>query len=296
MNKPWLSLKNRWQEENLSGELRVIGDRGSGKTTYMAALARWPNTNPDSPVETVTPANRDGENLIKQARNKLEQGLPLPPTQLRNDVLEIKDYSLRIALKRSMGKQLQKTVNLDISCKDYPGEFFSDLLHQQMGSPLLQNYIDDCLLASGILLLVDGNANDRDKVSQYALGIERLRVAMERSQTERKRRRIALVLTKCELPDLYINRDRPRYLAEARFDKVVQRLEAWQSSGAVSIDYFRASAFGMLGGSDRGNSKQIRRDRNGVASALQDPTKWRPFGLVSPIYWLCTGKRHPQLD
>ena len=104
-------------------------------------------------------------------------------------------------------------------------------------------------------------------------------------------------MTKCELADLSINRDKPRSLNEARFKQVCQKLEAWQSSGAVSVEYFTASAFGMLGSRyPTGNSKQIKRDRNGVASAIQDTKRWRPFGLVSPIYWLCTGKRHPQLD
>lgn len=34
--------------------LRVIGDRAAGKTSYMASLARWPNADPDSPVQAVT--------------------------------------------------------------------------------------------------------------------------------------------------------------------------------------------------------------------------------------------------
>ncbi len=41
--------------------LRVIGDRASGKTTYMASLARWPNADPFSPVQNVTPVNEEGE-------------------------------------------------------------------------------------------------------------------------------------------------------------------------------------------------------------------------------------------
>jgi GTPase SAR1 family protein len=296
VKKSWFSLKSLSEEENLSGVLRAIGDRGSGKTTYMAALARWPYTNPASPVETVTALNKDGEYLIQQAQKKLEEGLPLAPTPLKNDVLEMKDYSLRIVLKKPVS---QKKLNLDISCKDYPGEFFSDLLRDNIGEPLrqnvLQNYLDDCVLATGILLLLDGNAHQKD--GDYALGIDKLRVAFDRSQREQQKRRIALVLTKCELADLSINRDKPKTLNQARFPKVCQKLEVWQSSGAVSVEYFTASAFGMLGTNcPTGNSRQTNRDREGVASVIQYPKQWRPFGLVSPIYWLCTGKRHPQLD
>lgn len=292
MKKPWFPLNIGRQEENLSGVLRAIGDRGSGKTTYMAALARWPYTNPASPVETVKALNKDGEYLIQQAQKVLEQGLELPQTILKQDVLEMKDYGLRIVLKKSLG---QKTINLDINCKDYPGEFFRDLLHDRTRDPLLRNYLEDCMLATGILLLLDGNAYQKD--ADYALGIDKLRVAFERAEPKQQKRRIALVMTKCELADLSINRDKPKSLNQARFKQVCKKLEAWQSSQTVSIEYFTASAFGMLG--DRypvGNSRQIKRDRDGVASAIQNTKRWRPFGLVSPIYWLCTGKRHPQLD
>lgn len=43
-------------------------------------------------------------------------------------MLEIKDYSLRIVLKKIDNfKFLNIVLNLDISCKDYFGEFFSDV-------------------------------------------------------------------------------------------------------------------------------------------------------------------------
>lgn len=57
------------------GNIFVIGSRSSGKTTYMAALARWPGTDPStSSVQTVTPIHEDGEALITKAKNILEQG------------------------------------------------------------------------------------------------------------------------------------------------------------------------------------------------------------------------------
>ena len=35
--------------------LRIIGDRGSGKTAYLASLAYWPNASPESPVKSINP-------------------------------------------------------------------------------------------------------------------------------------------------------------------------------------------------------------------------------------------------
>ncbi len=112
-----------------------------------------------------------------------------------------------------------------------------------------------------------------------------------------KKRRIALVLTKCEQPELWVNRHKPRKLATDRFHQVSTKLETWQKSGKGSVEFFASSAFGMLGTRQlEANSQKIRRDRDGVASVLKDSKVWRPFGLVAPIYWLYTGERHPGLD
>ncbi len=283
------------KEENCSGVLRVIGDRAAGKTTYMAALARWPNANISSPVELVTPANKDGEYLIKQAQNLIEQGLQIEQTRLANDVLEIKDYSLRIILKKPDNLSVSNTIlNLDISCKDYSGEFFSDVL-QETDSQLLRDYLNDCFPATGIMLMIDGTTHRKDL--EYARGVDQLLVALAGGDMLIQKRRIALVLTKCELADLWGNRHRPKFLAEARFPTIFKRLESWQDMGMGSVEYFTTSAFGVTGNKYfKPNSQQIYRGLGGVASILEDSKRWRPFGLVSPIYWICTGKRNLQLD
>lgn len=285
------------KEEDLSGELRVVGDRASGKTTYLAALARWPQANPASPVEAVTATNEDGEELIKMAQNILEQGEQLEPTRLADDVVQVKNYGLRIVLKKQSARNNPKALmNLDINCKDYAGEFFSDLLKQS--GVQLKEYIEDCALATGMLLLIDATAHRLD--SEYAEGIDKLLLGLDRASGDRdqkQKRRIALVLTKCELTELWHNRDRPRWLAAARFGKLCEKLETWQRLGSCEVEYFTVSAFGVLGNKfPKPNSKQITRDRRAVASVLSDPKRWRPFGLVSPIYWLCTGVHNTQLD
>lgn len=280
--------------------LRVIGDRGSGKTSYMASLARWPNADPSSPVQNVTPVNEEGEELIVQAQNILEQGLQLEASKLSDSAIDVKDYSLSIALKgqfswrnpkASAGSEL---VTLNISCKDYSGEFFTDLLYQA-GNSQLQDYLEDCLQATGIMFLIDGTTHRKD--SEYANGLDKFLMALDRTDISAEKRRVALVMTKCEQPELWIKRHEPRELATARFPQVNRKLQSWQQMGGGSIDYFTTSAFGMLGSRyPEPNSKRINRDRNGTTSVLKDPKRWRPFGLVAPIYWLCTGDRHKELD
>lgn len=283
-----------------SAVIRLIGDRGSGKTAYMASLARWPNADPKSPVQTVTPIGDAGEDLVAKAQNILEQGLELEATKLDPHASETKDYTLSITLKAQfswknpqlkMGSQL---VNLNISCKDYAGEFFADLV-QQAGNPTLEDYMEDCLQATGIMLLVDGTSRRKDV--EYAAALDKFLTALDRADINPGFRRIALVLNKCEQSELWVNRHKPDFLAEACFPKVCRKLQAWQQMGAGRIGYFTASAFGMLGQKHpEPNVNLLSRSRGGVAAVIKNTRCWRPFGLVAPIYWLCTGDRHRELD
>jgi hypothetical protein len=278
--------------------IRVIGDRASGKTTYMASLARWPSANPASPVQSVSAVNEESEELISKAQNILEQGLELEPSALTADAEAVKDYSLTITLKNKFSIKNPRTnllggsVQLNISCKDYAGEFFTDLLHQ-FGDAKLNSYLEDCLQATGIMFLLDGSTR---KDLEYAIGIEKFLKSLDKAGAS-ELCRLALVLTKCEQPDLWDKRHQPKRLANARYPQVCDKLKAWQSSNSVSVDFFTTSAFGMVGNPfQEANSKLLTRSRGGTTSILREPKHWRPFGLVAPIYWLCTGERHKQLD
>ena len=275
--------------------LRIIGDRGSGKTAYLASLAYWPNASPESSVKKITPIGEAAEELIDKAREILEQGLELEATDLNADINEVKDYSLSINLKDRFSwlEGSKKSVQLNISCKDYAGEFFSDLIYKN-GDPKLEDYLEDCCLATGLLMLVDGTSHRKD--NELAMGMEKLLMEIDRSDMEMQRRRIALVLSKCEQSELWVNRHRPRKVA-ARFPKLSAQLETWSQSGMGTVEYFTTSAFGIVGRQyPEPNSKRLRRSRDGTTSVIKKPKLWRPFGLVSPIYWLCTGKRHSELD
>jgi len=291
---------NTLNSQQSSAAIRVVGDRSAGKTTYMASLARWPNASPDSPVERVLPIGEDSEKLVESAQNILEQGLELEPTPLYTEVTKVKDYTLSITLKNKFklgrlrfGRGL-KPMTLNINCKDYSGEFFSDLLQQSM-NPQLQAYLEDCLEASGILFLVDGMGNGKDR--EYARGLEKFLIKLDQVSMELSQRRVAFAVTKCEQSELWVNHEKPTFLASKRFPQTYKTLEAWQKDGSGAFDCFATSAFGMVGTKyPKPNAKRLSRERGGVTSIIEDPKRWRPFGLVAPIYWLSTGKRQPELD
>lgn len=276
--------------------IKLIGDRASGKTTFMAALARFPTASPDSPIQSITAVNDDGNELVAKAQNILEQGLELEPTDLKAKVGELNDYQLTITLRGLSQFRLTggNTIQLNLSFKDYAGEFFTDLLYQNQ-NPKLSDYLTDCAQATGIMFLMDGSAQRKD--SEYSYGIEKFLNSLDCSSDSSGLKRIALVLTKCELPDLWIKRHQPEKLAQAKFKQVCAKLRAWQNTTNSHVEFFTASAFGVVGSHfPEANSKQQSRDRSGVTSVLKDPQHWKPFGLVSPTYWLCTGERHNKLD
>jgi adenylate kinase family enzyme len=281
--------------------IRVIGYRSSGKSTFMAALARWPNASSNSPVQSVTATNEESQQLIDKARNILEQGEQLEMTMLDADVNEVKDYNLSIKLKDKFSwrnPQLgenNRTIDLNLSCKDYAGEFFTDLL-QSANAPRLDSYLEDCVLADGIALLIDGASHRMD--AEYAMGLDKFLKALDRNEIEAKDRRIAVILTKAEHGEVYATRDRPATITVSRrFPNVYEKLKAWHNSKAGKTDFFIASAFGTLGKNfPEPNATIIRRGPEGTTAIIKKPKLWKPFGLISPLYWLCTGEHHPDLD
>jgi len=281
--------------KEVNADIRVIGDRRAGKTVYMASLAYWPNANPDSPVQSVTPigeaANQD---LLKYAQDILEQGLEIKGTPLNATVDEVKNYCLSILLKEQFqwSKLNSQPIQLTINCKDYAGEFFSDLLNKS-SDPLLKDYLNDCLRATGILFLVDGTAYAKDR--QYALSLDNFLDALNQANTQQKR--IAVTLSKCELAQLWLRRHEPKGLTKSLFPQMTEKLETWTNKGLGFVDYFTVSAFGRLGKeASEPNTTFKKRDKGGTNSVIREPKYWKPFGLVSPIYWLCTNQRHKALD
>jgi GTPase SAR1 family protein len=279
-------LKNSSEFTQENANIRLIGDRQSGKTSYMASLAYYPNASKDSFVQNIIPIGEDAENLITQAQNILEQGLELEPTMLNANIDEVKDYTLSITLANQ--------VKLTINCKDYAGEFFSDLMFK-IGEPLLDDYLDDCLQATGIILLIDGTSHRKD--SEYAQGLDKFLLALNQADLGQEKRRIAVTFSKCEQSELWINRQFAEKIANNRFPQLSRRLQAWQNQNIGEVSYFTTSAFGVLGSQfPEPNSQKISRGREGTKSIIKNPRRWRPYGLVSPIYWLCTGKRNPKLE
>ena len=283
---------------SLSSQFRLIGDRNAGKTTYLAALARIQKIN-SSIIQNVIPIGEDGHSLIDLANNVMLQGIQIEPTYFRG-IASMNYYSLRIFLKKQFSwKSLsslfrQNTTVLDISCKDYAGEFFGNFIDGSQSNPsLFEDYIEDILQSQGFLLLIDSQSQEDNK---QAKTIYELLRSIKLKTENNSRRRIAVVLTKSDLLQLQLNKHNPRKIVSSHFPESYKQLQLWQNQGN-EVEYFFSSAFGFLDKRfSKSNSTLIQRDSYGASSVIKDPSRWKPFGLVSPIYWLCTGERYKEFD
>ncbi len=277
--------------------LCLIGDRASGKTTYLASLLHNPNPQVSNIINSIRPLNQNASELKVLAKNKIEQGLKLEPTTL-SDLSKLPHYSLEILLKKQLSWWEQifnskpQLEHLKLTFRDYAGEFFIALGQQDNDiSTQIENYLKDRFQADGIMLLIASTSNGQD--ATYAQSIQKLLKILYRDRNDYKCQRIALVFTKCEQTKLWPWSLQPQALAKQYFPQVHNQLQTWEERGSGKFEYFSTSAFGTLGNyQPETNAIDIEPNQ----AILNYGQSWQPFGLFAPIYWLATGKRHQRLD
>lgn len=280
---------------NLPGnpEIRIIGARSAGKTTYLSALAKYPNARQDSLIQTIHPFNENAAKLISMASDILENGLSLAPTRIEIDINNVPTYTFLIELKSNIFTR--KNLRFQISLREYCGEIIKDLLHDT-ANHTLRTYLDDCADASGILLLIDGTSRE-DQL--YAQAFTRLQIELNERLISRNRRlrdyRIAIAFTKAEQAEVWVYRHNIKDFINLHFPQMQSTLNAWAKIWGCPVNHFFCSAFGMKGYPPQPNIKTLSRDSSGISAIIANPSVWRPFGLVAPIYWLHTGKDNQKL-
>jgi hypothetical protein len=269
-------------------EFRMIGDRASGKTTYLAALAYWPISleSNKSPIHSVEPYDANSKVLLDMAENILRQGDQLPSTD--EPIL----YSLTVKLKTGFVEQLTgQPPSIRISCVDYPGEFFQNL---RTNNAIVDSYLNDLQSAAGLLLLIDGTSQtDED----YAKAINQLETRLNRRLANTPNRiknyRIAVVISKAEDPRLWGSLDNLSDFINRKFPYTQRALNRWKDEWKCQVEYFSCSAFGWMGTKNEPNVTVIQRKPS--KAIIKDREAWKPAGLVQPIFWLKTGYRNRKL-
>lgn len=267
------------------GNIRVIGPRNSGKTTYLAGLAYWPqnSSTASSKQFKIVPLNEETENLASKAENLIVQGLQLEPTRV-SSIYDLTSYSFQIDVKpRFKPRQV-----FNLVAKDYPGEIF-ERMDEVTQSPLQEDFIRECLdndVEGCLVLLTDWDArSDKFHKRLFAQFLK----AMER-RDRISDLRLAIAISKCERGELWPGRLYPEIdVFQAHLPETLALLRS--RIPKKNLQFFALSTFGVLSPIDpRPNRIEMIGER-GSKAVLRETERgsWKPYGMIDPLYWLNTG-------
>ncbi|ODV40210.1 hypothetical protein [Microcystis aeruginosa] len=271
----------RLDVDDFRRHIRLIGPRPSGKLTFLAALLCLNRAlkNTDLMLEVV-PRNDETSYLKRVGNDVFLEGHLLSAMRFDSCFnLPIYDVLITIGYNFLNAVTFKKSV-LDFSCKPYPGELFDCFCDtqefQRFGRDIIDEYLQDLACVNHVILMIDVLSSDQD--NYYAEGLVFLEQSLRirRTDSSLSSYRIAVVFSKFDLSHSWDDRNNLGQYVKCNYPQVKSVLDRWYNSWNCSIEYFACSAYG----------------RQGIA----DPSQWKPLGLVSPIYWLLTGKREKNLE
>jgi hypothetical protein len=278
--------KQKNKPQNLN--VRIIGPRGCGKTTYFGAVLACPNRNREV-IKNIMPIGPKSSAFEDKAINILAEGGAFEPTDPEADLKKLQEIQFSVAINCNANEDL----TLIIVSKDYPGEIFDG--YNALDSETQQMYITDCQASQAIFLLLEATQYKQD--FDYAITIRKFFHVLIESMDSGWKGRIAFALTKCEQLPMYVDRLQcgSEGLIEKYFPKTLNTLKDICYNKEIEIEYFSMSAFGMRGNMFEGNviMKPSPTDPTKEIACIHYPKAWKPFGLFTPLYWLATGDRFP---
>ncbi|GAA6623614.1 TRAFAC clade GTPase domain-containing protein [Scytonema sp. NUACC26] len=273
--------------------ITIVGPKNSGKTTYLAGLADWPETRAKQKKRSpflVEPIGDATKKLRDEARGKILDGVYLEPTQVQQNFNDLPRYIFKIKIKRLF---TEEAVTLVV--RDYPGEIYNKLAEAPKLQALEQEYIQECLRPDvvGCLVLLDKWERENDLT--YMKAMEKFLDEMDKQGRLQgaKPLRIAVAMSKCERGEIWTGRLDPETdIFKSHLPGTTQLL---QNKLKNHVKFFAISTFGVLALNDpRPNRKSERKiDFEGKEvelSVLRDKDEWRPYGMISPLYWLSKGR------
>jgi Double-GTPase 1 len=268
------------------GNIRVIGPRGSGKTTYLAALAYQPvQTGGKTKNFKVQAINEDTRKLAEKAETIIVEGESLEPTGvLVKTIDDVPVYSFNIEIN-SLLKGKEK---INLAVRDYPGEIF-DELELGLKNQIQTEFLDECLAKDvvGCLIMLTEWKKGTDK--HYSRVLQRFIELMD-NQGRMNDLRLAVAMAKCERGELWPGRLEPEIdLFGTHLPKTITVLK--EKIPPRNLSFYAISTFGVLG---RNNPRPNRVEEWGTSgrnSILREPNHWQPYNLISPLYWLSTGRK-----
>jgi hypothetical protein len=273
------------------GNIRIIGPQGSGKTTYLAALAYYPDKKRKGPKVNhieLQALNDETRELAEKAENIILQGASLEPTRVEGGIDALPFYSFGLKIKPKFHIPFHTPELITVAVRDYPGEIFEELAGSANANPLHREFVDECLEdgVDGCLILLTEWSKEKDQfISHVLTKFTKLMDIKGRSENLR----IAVAMSKCERGELWSGRLDPTLdLFQQHLPRTTAILE--NTLPSKNLQFYAISTFGVL---DRNDPRPNREDVIGSSSTnsiLREPKNWKPYGLLEPLYWLSKGK------
>ncbi|MDK2411869.1 hypothetical protein QHH11_23345 [Aphanizomenon sp. PH219] len=268
------------------GNIHIIGPQASGKTTYLAALAYQPlKTKQKNKNFKVQALNEETRELADKAENIILEGASLEPTYLDVKTIDdLKVYSFIIEIQ----KKWRKLEKINLAVRDYPGEVFKEL-ESVSANPLHEEFMNECLSkdTQGCLVLLTEWRQGTDKF--YKRVFKRFINLMDK-QERLHDLRLAVAMSKCERGELWPGRlDPENDLFAIHFPETLSFLK--DNIPSKNLQFYAISTFGVLGSKDPRPNRKQELGTKGRYSVLRETDNWSPYGMISPLYWLSTGKR-----
>jgi len=280
---------------DISPSISITGTRTCGKTTYLAALARFPHQD-EYPGLQVTPINDDAKELVDMADTIIARGQAMPGNA-REETRRNYEFDIKIP-------QLTKSIRLIV--KDGAGELFDDLaldqkdwppdiagIKDEKGNQVTPGFVDELCQSTGLIIMTDWIKEADTKIYKPALNNLLLELnRWENNDTNMAKKRIAVVMSKCERGEAWTGRlDPGEDLFKLRMPETYKELQLPKHL-LHRIGFFACSSFGVLGDKDPRPNRLIGSNDKREYAYLMNEKEWRPYGLLSPIYWLVTGRRY----
>ena len=298
LRRPSLTSK-RYEQQFIA----LLGPGNAGKTTYMATLLHWEGA-PQNQYFDVTDTYGDAETLKRLAKDVLCQGQSFQRTPV-GSVFDIRKYGLNLEISP---QPLQK-VGLDLMCEDYPGEVFAamqsadpdqELNRDKPGNP---SFMDEIFRPEivGCLIFLDAWLDDppppalTHKIAGWDAFYLRCLQGFYTQANNRQRvsnLRLVVAFGKCERGEAWPARLDPEFdIFRRRFPQTHKFLSnKWPRN---NLWFHALSTFGVLDPiqDSRPNRKTTPDPLTPDTLRYSDFKDWNPYGVISPLYWLCTGHK-----
>jgi hypothetical protein len=266
-----------------------IGSSASRLSTYLATLAYHQKHQVKSLKVLscqVTPISADARQLSDQAENILKEQVMLEAGKLYHSFCQHPFYSFTITLEIKGLFWAKNTEEVSFGIYDMPDNLLRDIKEFSSSHSFTEYYDNLFSDIGGYFLPIDGTSHREDEV--YAKSLEKFTTDL--TQRNPQGCPIAFAVTKCDLSELWVNRDDPRGMVQRLFPKMYAILENWTQENKGKVEYFTTSSFGVFGKYCEPNSIIQSKSKGGTMAVIRNPKEWQPFGLIEPLYWLCTGK------